>query len=169
MRNGAGRRCGGCREGGQHREDGGGGPGRRGVCLAGGPGYARTAGSSRRRAQQPARHAGQHLRLAIGRVEGTGRVVQRLGRRRGTAREGECQDGCEGDANVSHGPSVPGAVMAVQGAASPNEKGPPRRTARKSGRKASPSAHMVEKRLTVPGSHTNHTISCSVDICPARG
>jgi len=69
---------------------------------------------------------------------------------------------------VSHGPSVPGAVMAVQGAASPNEKGPPWRTARKSGRKASPSADMVEKRLTVPSSHTNHTISCSVDICRPR-
>ncbi len=58
--------------------------------------------------------------------------------------------------------------MAVQGATSPNEKGPPRRTARKSGRKASPSAHMVEKRLTLPGSHTNHTISCGVDICGPR-
>ena len=58
--------------------------------------------------------------------------------------------------------------MVVQGAASPNEKGPPRRTARKSGRKASPSADMVEKRLTLPGSHTNHTISCGVDICGPR-
>jgi len=91
----------------------------------------------------------------------TGRVVQQLGRRCGTAPESARQGGYESGAGVGHGPSVPRGGMAVQDATSPNEKGPPRRTARKSGRKASPSADMVDKRLTVPSSHTNHTISCA--------
>jgi len=60
---------------------------------------------------------------AIGRVEGAGRVVQRPGRRRGTAGKGERQGGYKGDANMSHGPSVPRGGMAVQGATSPDEKG----------------------------------------------
>ncbi len=69
--------------------------------------------SRRRRAQQPARHAGQHLGLAVWRVEGTWRVVQRPGRRRGATRERDSQEGREGDAEAINGPSVPGSGLSV--------------------------------------------------------